>query len=73
VQAIVIDDERDSSAEFSQLYVRLLNAVLDERNSSLSPQQREHYLAAHVAQGISTAGVNSASSQGFGREEPTLP
>ena len=49
----VIDREWDGSAEFSDLYLRLLNAALDETNSSLSPRMRECHLAAHVARGIS--------------------
>jgi hypothetical protein len=80
----VIDNEHNSSAEFSDLYIRLLNAVLDERNSTLSPRLREHYLAAHVAHGISMAGAIPGTvseayskstvirSQGFGHGEPTL-
>jgi hypothetical protein len=51
----VIDLERYGSAEFSDLYLRLLNAALDETNSSLSPQMRECNLVAHVARGISMA------------------
>jgi hypothetical protein len=53
----VIDLERYGSAEFSDLYLRLLNAALDETNSSLSPRMRESNLAAHVARGISMADV----------------
>ena len=49
----VIDLERYGSAEFSDLYLRLLNAALDETNSSLSPRMRECNLVAHVARGIS--------------------
>jgi hypothetical protein len=49
----VIDYKRNSSAEFSDLYLRLLNAALDEMNSSShSPQQRQQDLAAHVVRGI---------------------
>ena len=51
----VTDRERNGSAEFSDLYLRLLSAALDETNSSLSPRMRECNLAAHVARGISMA------------------
>ena len=51
----VIDCEGNGSREFSDLYLRLLSAALDETNSSLSPRMRECNLAAHVARGISTA------------------
>jgi hypothetical protein len=49
--------ERDGSAEFSDLYVRLLSAALDQSNSSLSPQMRDRHLVAHVARGISMTGL----------------
>ena len=56
-----IDDERDGSAEFSDLYLRLLSAALDEINSSLPPQLKESNLNAHVARGISMADMASPS------------
>ena len=65
----VIDGERDTAAEFSDLYMRLLNAALDEINSSLLPRMRERNLAVHVARGISMAGCLSDRDQGLGREE----
>jgi hypothetical protein len=54
--------------------MRLLNAALDETNSSLLPQARQRNLAAHVARGISMTGLfsKSFSDQGFGHEETTL-
>jgi hypothetical protein len=57
----VIDREWNGSAEFSDLYLRLLSAALDETNSSLSPQMRECNLATHVARGISMADVVAES------------
>jgi hypothetical protein len=66
------DSERDRAAEFSDLYVRLLNAALDEINSSLLPQMRERNLVEHVARGISMAGFSSDRDQGLGYEEATL-
>ena len=70
----VVDGQRDGSTEFSGLYMRLLNAALDEANSSLLPRARERNLAAHVARGISMTGLfsRSFSDQGFGHEETTL-
>jgi hypothetical protein len=68
----VIDSERDSAAEFSDLYMRLLNAALDEINSSLLPQMRARNLAVHVARGISMAGCFPDRDQGLGHEETTL-
>ncbi len=50
-------DGEYGSAEFSDLYLRLLSAALDETNSSLSPRMRESNLSAHVARGISMADV----------------
>jgi hypothetical protein len=50
----MIDFEREGSGEFSDLYVRLLRAALDETNCSLSPQMRERGLTAHVMREIST-------------------
>jgi hypothetical protein len=66
------DSERDSAAEFSDLYVRLLSAVLDEINSSLLPRMRQRNLAEHVARGISMAGRSSDRDQGLGHEETTF-
>jgi hypothetical protein len=62
------DDERGSPAEFSELYLRLLNAALDDANPSLSPQARKYNLAAHIACGISMTGIisGSFSNQGLG-------
>ena len=62
----MIDHERESSAEFSNLYVQLLRAALDETNSSLTPRMREHCLAAHVARGISMSGTTPASASQLG-------
>jgi hypothetical protein len=67
-----IDHEDGSSAEFSDLYLRLLNAALDETDSPLSPQAREHNLAAHVARGISMTDIESFSNQALGHEETTF-
>jgi hypothetical protein len=58
----LIDGEY-GSAEFSDLYLRLLSAVLDETNASLSPRMRESNLNAHVARGISMADIVSPSSR----------
>ena len=66
------NSERDRAAEFSDLYVRLLNAALDEINSSLLPQMRKRNLAEHVARGISMAGLSSDRDQGLGYEETTF-
>jgi hypothetical protein len=55
----VICFERDRSVEFSDLYWRILNAALDEDNSSLSPQHREQNLAAHVVRAISMTALVS--------------
>jgi hypothetical protein len=57
----LIDHERNISAEFSDLYLRLLSAALEDANSSLSPQRLEQNLAAHVARGILLAGTRSES------------
>jgi hypothetical protein len=57
----VVDFERDRSVDFSDLYARLLNAALDERNSSLSPNLREYYLTIHVARAISMSDIASES------------
>jgi hypothetical protein len=66
-----IDHGRGCSAEFSDLYLRLLNAALDEASPPLSPQAREYNLAAHVARGISMTGIvgDSFSNQALGHEE----
>lgn len=50
-------DERDGSAEFSDLYVRLLSAALDETSSTLASPMRRRHLAAHVARGILMTGL----------------
>jgi hypothetical protein len=55
----IINFERDNSTEFSNLYVHLLKAALDEMHPSLSPEVRERNLAAHVAWGISMTGFVS--------------
>jgi hypothetical protein len=77
----VTDDERDGSAEFSDLYARLLMAALDETSSWLSPRMRGRYLAAHVVRGILMTGIAPESfsqsgivrSQGSGHgETPVL-
>ncbi len=70
------DHERESSAEFSDLYVQLLRAVLDEANSSLTPRMREHCLAAHVARGISLSGASVSQSgivRGHGSGHGEMP
>jgi hypothetical protein len=66
------DSERDRAAEFSDLYVRLLNAALDEINWSLLPRMRERNLAEHVARGIRMTGCSSDRDQGLGHEETTF-
>jgi hypothetical protein len=53
--AVNLIDGEYGSAEFSDLYLRLLSAALDETNSSLSPQLKASNLNAHVARGISMA------------------
>jgi hypothetical protein len=58
----MIDREGNGSAEFSDLYLRLLSAALDETNSLLSPRMRECNLASHVARGVSTADVIAEAS-----------
>ena len=58
----MIDREGNGSAEFSDLYLRLLSAALDEINSSLSPRMRECNLASHVARGVSMADVIAEAS-----------
>jgi hypothetical protein len=69
-----IDHERGCSAEFSDLYLRLLNAALDENNLPLSPHAREHNLAAHVARGIAMTDIvcEPFSNQALGHEETTF-
>jgi hypothetical protein len=54
-------DGEYGSAEFSDLYLRLLSAALDETNSSLSPRMKESHLNAHVARGISMADMAAPS------------
>lgn len=49
----MIDFEREGSGEFSDLYVRLLRAALDETTCSLSPGIRERRLTEHVMREIS--------------------
>jgi hypothetical protein len=68
VTMTVIDFERDRSADFSDLYARLLNAALDERNSSLSPNLREYYLTIHVARVISMSDIASEAIRNPGLE-----
>jgi hypothetical protein len=76
----MIDDERKSSAEFSDLYLRLLRAALDETNWSLSPRMRDRRLAAHVMREVSMTCVaheslrsRSAFNHGaLNGEEPLL-
>jgi hypothetical protein len=59
-------DGEYGSTEFSDLYLRLLSAALDETNSSLSPQLKESNLNAHVARGISMADMSAPSIRGRG-------
>jgi hypothetical protein len=76
----MIDDERKCSAEFSDLYVRLLRAALDEANVSLSPRMRERRLADHVMREVSmtcmtheSLRLRGAFNRGSGNgEEPLL-
>jgi hypothetical protein len=70
----VIDFERDRSAGFSKFCARLLDAALDERNSSLSPNPREYYLTIHVARVISMSDIDSESirNPGLEHDEPKL-
>lgn len=67
-------EERESSGEFSELYLRLLSAALGEANSSMPPQARKLDLAAHVARGISMIGIDSEtfSNQGLGHGDTML-
>jgi hypothetical protein len=58
----IVDFERDGSAEFSDLYVHLLKAALDEMHRSLSPEVRERNLAAHLAWGVSMTGSVSEAT-----------
>jgi hypothetical protein len=58
-----IDREANGSTEFSNLYLRLLSAALDETNALLSPRMRECNLAAHVARGVSMADVIAESTR----------
>jgi hypothetical protein len=76
----MIDDERNGSAEFSDLYVRLLRAALDETSWSLSPWMRERRLANHVSREVSmtcmtdeSLRLRGAFNRGSGNgEEPLL-
>jgi hypothetical protein len=74
VTMTVIDFQRDRSGDFSDLCARLLNAALDERNSSLSPSLREYYLTIHVARAISVSDIASESirNPGLEHDEPKL-
>jgi hypothetical protein len=58
----IVNFERGDPAEFSDLYVHLLKAALDEMHPSLSPEVREQNLAAHVAWGISISGLDSGTA-----------
>jgi hypothetical protein len=60
--------KRDSSADFSDLYARLLNAAPGERNSSLSPNLREYYLTIHLARVISIRDIAFESIRSSGLE-----
>jgi hypothetical protein len=67
----MIDDGRNDLAEFSDLYVRLLRAALDEANRSLSPWMRQRSLAAHVMREVSMtcmAHESLRSTSAFNRE-----
>jgi hypothetical protein len=68
----VIDFKRNSAVEFSELYLRLLSAALEEIDSSLSPQLREQKLKAHVSRGILMAGIvaEKVSQSRIGYGEP---
>jgi hypothetical protein len=59
--AVNLIDGEYGSTEFSDLYLRLLSAALDETNSSLSPQLKESNLNAHVARGISMTDMAAPS------------
>ena len=59
--AVNLIDGEYGSAEFSDLYLHLLSAALDETNSSLPPQLKESNLNAHVARGISMADITPPS------------
>jgi hypothetical protein len=64
-------DERNDWAEFSDLYLRLLRAALDETNWSLSPRMRERFLAEHVMREVSmtcTAHESLRSRSAFNQE-----
>jgi hypothetical protein len=60
--------ERDSSADFSDLYAHLLNAALNEKNSPLSPNLREYYLTTPIARVISMSDIASESIRNPGLE-----
>lgn len=59
----MIDHGQDGSVEFSDLYMRLLRAALDETNWSPSPRMRDRYLAAHVVRGLSMTCIVHESLQ----------
>jgi hypothetical protein len=67
----MFNDERNDLAEFSDLYVRLLRAALDETYWSLSPRMRERFLAEHVKREVSVtcmAHESLRSRNAFNRE-----
>jgi hypothetical protein len=68
------DFERDSSADFSDLYARSLNAAFHEWNWSLSPNLPEYYLTAHVARVISMGDIalESIRNPGLDHDETKL-
>jgi hypothetical protein len=76
----MIQDKRNDAAEFSDLYVRLLRAALDEANWSLSPRMRERRLAAHVMREVSMTcmageplrSVTAFNQESGNGEEPLL-
>lgn len=76
----MINDKRNDLTEFSDLYVRLLRAALDETNRSLSPRTRERCLAAHVMRGVSMTCIvdeplrsrNAFNQESGNGEEPLL-
>jgi hypothetical protein len=76
----MIDSEHDGFAEFSDLYVHLLRAALDEAHWSLSPRIRDRRLAAHVAREFSVTCMahralrsrNSFNQESGNAEEPLL-
>jgi hypothetical protein len=70
----VVHFKRDPAAEFSLLYLHLLQAALDEANPSTSSEARTHNLAAHVAWGISMSGFDTGAFgfMGSGHGEATF-